>query len=886
MRQQPVPTAEELQDIDDLLELARRLDVTINVSGNVDILGEPVEIDGRTAPNSLAVQAMEGCDGDSEGRPRELTFRRYRRFAGGGAGLLWSEAIAVTPEARANPRQLRLTEKTRDDFARLMDTIRETARQKMGEDHRPVVIAQLTHSGRYSKPQGEPAPLIPQHDPHRDARMDLDPDHPVLTDEYLDQLVEKYVRAARLAFDVGFDGVDIKSCHGYLINEMFGCRRREGKYGGSFENRTRFLLDVVEAIHDELGKDKLVTTRMGIYDATPYPYSWGVSPEDPGKPDLTEPKRLVGELVDRGVSLLNVSMGNPYYNPHVNRPFDRPVEGGYESPEHPLEGVARLISLAGEVQQAYPRLAVVGSGYSWLRDLLPYVAAGTRNEGLATFIGCGRMAFAYPDFARDLLERGEMDREKVCISCSACTQIMRDGGRTGCVVRDSDVYGPIYRRGRLANREYLEKLAEACRGCHRPSCRQGCPANMDIPAFIGLFLEREDAEAYEVMRRTNVFPELCALLCPTEELCEGHCYKEFLDEQVPPIAEVQRFLAQEANRRGWAQLRVPEERTGKEIAVLGGGPCGLACAARLMERGHAVTVFDQDSDLGGMISSVIPSDRHGSGLSREKSVIFGDVPSDLLSVETEHALSEDYNLNNILEQGYDAAFIATGLPEPVTVQEHPEHGVWDGLAFLRTAKDNGLDLTGQEVVVVGGGNTAMDVAVSARRCGAKDVYMLYRRSFDQMPAWASERDRALEEGVHIMVLSQPLEYLEEEGELKGVKVCPTRLGEPDESDRRSPEPQPGSSYVLDVDVAVEAVGQTLPANMDAMLPGVKIEDGLVRVKSGTLETYRAGVFAGGDIVRGPSTVVAAVSDGMRAAGEIDEYVRHSQEEKKGGGGPV
>lgn len=872
MKQRPVSQAEGLEDIGDLLELARRLDVRINASDNLEVLGEPVELGGVGAPNSLAVQAMEGCDGDEHGRPRELTFRRYRRFAAGGAGLLWSEAIAVTPEARANPRQLWLNDKSRDEFARLVEATRQTAREEVADDHRPVLIAQLTHSGRYSKPQGEPAPLIPQHDPHRDARMDLDPDHPVLTDDYLDRLVEKFVRAARMAFDVGFDGVDIKSCHGYLINELFGCRRREGKYGGSFENRTRFLLDVIDAIHDELGEDRLVTTRMGIYDATPYPYSWGVSPDDPAKPDLSEPKRLVGELTERGVPLLNVTMGNPYYNPHINRPFDRPVEGGYESPEHPLEGVGRLISLAGEVQRAYPELAVVGSGYSWLRDLLPHVGAWVREEGLATFIGCGRMAFAYPDFARDILERGGMDREKVCISCSACTQIMRDGGRTGCVVRDSEVYGPIYRRGRLQNRDYLERLASACRGCDRPSCRQGCPANMDIPAFIGLFLEREDAEAYEVMRRTNVFPELCALLCPTEELCEGHCYKEFLDEDVPPIAEVQRFLAEEANRRGWSQLRIPEKRTGKRVAVLGGGPCGLACAARLLEKGHAVTVFDRDTDLGGMIKSVIPPERHGSGLSREKSVIFGDVPSDLLSVETERALGEDYTLEDVLAEGYDAAFIAVGLQEPVNVQEHPESGVLDGLEFLRSAKNDGLDLTGQEVAVVGGGNTAMDVALTARRCGAEDVYVLYRRSFNQMPAWANERDRALEKGVHLKVLSQPLEYVEGDEGLKGVKVCPTRLGEPDESGRRRPEPQPESSYMLPVDLVVEAVGQALPPDIEAMLPGVRIEDGLLQVKRGTLETDVPGVFAGGDIVRGPSTVVAAVSDGMRAARSIDDYV--------------
>ena len=285
--------------------------------------------------------------------------------------------------------------------------------------------------------------------------MQLEPDWPVATDDHLDRLRDVYVDAARLAFDAGFDAVDIKACHGYLVNELLGARERDGKYGGPFENRTRFLLDVVDAVRATHGPGRMVTTRLGVFDAVPYPHGWGVDCSDCMRPDLAEPKRLIGLLADRGVPMINVTLASPYYNPHIGRPFNRNVAGGYDPPEHPLVGVCRAIELAGEIQQAFPGLPVVGTGYSWLQTLFPNVAAAAKAGGLATLIGAGRLAFACPDFAADILDRGRLDPDKVCIACSACTQIMRDGGRTGCVVRDRDIYGPIYRAGR-ANKEETE----------------------------------------------------------------------------------------------------------------------------------------------------------------------------------------------------------------------------------------------------------------------------------------------------------------------------------------------------------------------------------------------------------------------------------------------
>ncbi|MHB1319009.1 MAG: oxidoreductase, partial [Anaerolineae bacterium] len=372
-------------------------------------------------------------------------------FAAGGAGLLWFEATAISPEARANPRQLLLTAGTVDAFARLRETAMAEGRRVNGADHRPFTVIQLAHSGRYSRPVDRPAPIIAHHDGVLDDAMKIARDHPLITDDALDRLQDTYVAAARLAVKAGFDGVDIKACHRYLISELLAAHTREGKYGGSFENRTRFLLEIVRRVRAEAPGAR-ITLRLNVYDGHPYPWGWGVSLEDPGVPDLREPLLLVRLLHEAGVNLINVTAGNPCFTPHINRPFDQNVTGGYLPDEHPLAGVARIIDLARQVKAAEPELVVLGSGYSWMRQYAGNVAAAVLAQGGADAVGMGRLSFAYPEFARDLITRGQLDANRVCITCSRCTQIMRDHGRSGCVPFDREVYGPIYREGRNAAR--------------------------------------------------------------------------------------------------------------------------------------------------------------------------------------------------------------------------------------------------------------------------------------------------------------------------------------------------------------------------------------------------------------------------------------------------
>ncbi len=876
----------ELSSVDDLKKLAGRLGLKVEASEDVSILAEPVELGGIATPNSLAVHPMEGCDGDSQGNPGSLTIRRYERFAAGGAGLIWAEAIAVAPEGRANPRQLWLHEGSAEGFAALVRRARASAAAANGPDHRPFILAQLTHSGRYSKPDGTARPMIPRRDPYRDALIPQEPpdanaksripeDWPLVTDEYLEELQEAYVRAARIAFEVGFDAVDVKSCHGYLINELLAGRNRKGRYGGSFENRTRFVLEVVDRIGKELGRRGQVVTRLGIYDAIPYPYGWGVDTDDYTKADLTEPAKLVSLLRDRGVRLINITVANPYYNPHVGRPFNQPIVGGYEEPEHPLVGVARLINLTGEIQRQFGDIAMVGTGYSWLRTLFANVAAAAKAKGLVTLIGAGRMAFAYPDFAKDIITKGRLFPEKVCVACSACTQIMRDGGMTGCVVRDNEVYGPIFEHGRMSDRDNLARLASACRKCQEPTCRLACPAGVDIPKFIGLFLDGDDRGAYEVLRESNIFPEVCAWLCPVEQQCQGACLEGLIGDGPLPIAEIQRYLSEQANKNGWSKLRIPAESTGRNVAIVGAGPAGLACAAGLLEAGHAVTVFDKSAEFGGMVESVIPPDRQGASLKNEIAGVFGGAPEDRMLLRLGTELGADFNLDTVMAEKFDAAFIGIGLSEAVGKTGEKLEGLWNAMDFLAAArKPDRPDLTGKSVAAIGGGNTALDVAVTARQLGAEDVYVIYRRSFKEMPAWSAERDRAMELGVHFLILTLPLGFNSKDGRLTGIRLCPTRLGRPDGSGRRRPEPLKSSCYNLEMDVVVEAIGQQAAEGIRRILPGVELRDGLVATKQDSLVTSKRGVFAGGDLVRGPATVVAAVADGMKAAKEINEFLKH------------
>lgn len=407
---------------------------------DISVLKKPLSLGSRLIPNRLACQAMEGCDGNPDGSPGELTKRRYKRFAEGGAGLIWFEATAVMEEGRANPHQLYINENTLDSFKREVNDIKEYGLRKNG--YEPIVIMQATHSGRYSKPNGTPAPLIAYNNPLFEKDVPIASDR-IVSDEYLDRVLQSLINGASLAESAGFDGVDIKCCHRYLCSELMSAYTRDGRYGGSLENRSRLLREAVEGSVAATGNNFEVATRMNIYDGFPYPYGFGVAKDGSLAFDPDEPVTVIKELLRLGVKLVDLTMGNPYVNPHVNRPYS---VGGYLPPEEPINGVYRMLSGTAAVKRSVPGINIVCSALSYLGVAAPNVAAAYINGGGFDIAGFGRQAFAYPDFANDILKNGEMDPGRICLTCSQCTAIMRAGGTPGCAVRDREVYLPIYRK--------------------------------------------------------------------------------------------------------------------------------------------------------------------------------------------------------------------------------------------------------------------------------------------------------------------------------------------------------------------------------------------------------------------------------------------------------
>ncbi len=421
-------------------EIIKNEKLEIPYSDNLKILDTPVTVNKKTIPNRIAIQPMEGCDGTYEGAIDELTHRRYLRFAKSGAGVIWFEATAIANEGRANPRQLFLNEKTLDSFKKLIFEVRETAYKETKTE--PVLIMQATHSGRYSKPNGVPEPLIAYNKPIFEGDNPISSDR-ILSDDYLKALEEKYAVSAKLAQEAGFDGVDIKCCHGYLMSELMGAYLRKGEYGGSYENRTRLYFNAFQNAKNAVSDDFIVTSRINVYDGFPYPYGFGVNEHDGLTPDLTEPIKVIKTLKERfNTELIDVTIGNPYVNPHVNRPYN---VGPYKSPEEPIKGVERMMKCVGEIQRSFPDMTVIGSAFSLMKDEGANIAAGAVKSGVCKIAGFGRQAFAYPEFYRDIKEKGAMDERKCCLACGKCTELMRAVKVAGCVIKDKDVYLPIYK---------------------------------------------------------------------------------------------------------------------------------------------------------------------------------------------------------------------------------------------------------------------------------------------------------------------------------------------------------------------------------------------------------------------------------------------------------
>src|SRR6266481_5020217 len=419
--------------------------------------------------NRFAINPMEGWDGTADGNPSELTVRRWKRFGQSGAKLIWGgEAVAVSHAGRANPNQLVIAQHTRAGLAQLRAELVAEHKLAAGSDAGLLVGLQLTHSGRYCKPnshtRGEPK-ILHRH-PILDRRLGLSADFPVLTDGEIEGIIEDFCRAGRMAAELGFDFVDVKHCHGYLGHEFLGAHTREGKYGGSFENRTRFLREVVSGIRAAAPGLK-IGVRVSAFDTVPFrpdpaqspdgksggksgpgipepfgdllPYRWGfgVNASDPTQPDLAEPIQFLSLLESLNISLVNLTAGSPYYNPHIQRPALYPPSDGYAPPEDPLVGVARQMDAARELKRRFPNLLFVGTAYSYLQDFLPHVAQAVLREGWVDSVGLGRMVLTYPEIFLYAARGRAVQHKRICRTFSDCTTAPRNGLPSGCYPLDS-----------------------------------------------------------------------------------------------------------------------------------------------------------------------------------------------------------------------------------------------------------------------------------------------------------------------------------------------------------------------------------------------------------------------------------------------------------------
>lgn len=462
------PRVASFKTVEAFREYLSQLGLTIGCEDRIEPapgspLAQPIDVDGFRAGNRFVIHPMEGWDGEEDGRPSAYVRRRWRNFGRSGAKWIWGgEAMAVVPAGRANPNQLLINGQTKDGLARLLDECVQAHRDECGPTDDLLVGFQLTHSGRFCRPTKQgPAPKILYHHPLLDRKFKIPPGYPVLSDDDIAWIIERFIAAAKIAEECGAAFVDVKHCHGYLGHEFLSAYTRPGKYGGSFENRTRFLREIVEGIRGATNGLK-IGVRLSAFDFVsfhpdpeqtagnklgpgipddysdhiPYRYGFGTDDGNPVAYDLTDTCRFIELLQSLGIRMLNVSAGSPYYNPHIQRPAMFPPSDGYQPPEDPLVGCARQIEATAQLKKQFPEMVFVGTAYTYFQEYLPHVAQWAVRSGGTDTVGLGRMVLSYPTLPRDVLERGELETKRICRTFSDCTTGPRSGLISGCFPLD------------------------------------------------------------------------------------------------------------------------------------------------------------------------------------------------------------------------------------------------------------------------------------------------------------------------------------------------------------------------------------------------------------------------------------------------------------------
>lgn len=418
------------------------------ISDDISILLNPyILANGHVIPNRIVTQPLEGLGGTKEGNPSESVFRRYKRYAEGGAGVIWYESIAVSDEGRCNPLQMIIKKETVPEIKRLVEQSNMAAITKYGR--KPYNILQLTHSGRHSvNEHWESTPLTVVHNPYFDPDNSVDGQNGEIifaTDEKIEEIIEGFIQGSELALQCGFDSVDIKVCHEYILHELLAAYNRPGKYGGSFENRTRAIFKIIHGVKECCGDKIDISVRLNAYDCIPWPHGWGMKQEEGVmEPDPSEVIRLCNLLVAEGVGIINLTTMEPRYQPY-GKGFMAEMEE--DAIIEPYKGVLVLLDMTRRIKAEVPGGTFVCTGLSWLENFGAVVGAGGIKEKWFDLAGFGRQAFAYPDFTEDIMKTGNLIHTKCCVTCDRCYDLIQKGHiQTGCVIRDSKVYMPLYKK--------------------------------------------------------------------------------------------------------------------------------------------------------------------------------------------------------------------------------------------------------------------------------------------------------------------------------------------------------------------------------------------------------------------------------------------------------
>ena len=438
------------------------------VAGNASPLAQAIDgvtINGKRVGNRWAIHPMEGWDGTTTGGVTEEMLRRWQRFGESGAKLIYGgEAMAVRPDGRANPNQIIITEENKAGIASLREVLVKAHAERYGKTDDLVIGFQLTHSGRFCKPTDKKRmePRVAFRHPILDRKFNVTSDAQMFTDAEIEELIQCYIRSAQIAWDTGADFVDIKHCHGYLLHEFLGAHTRPGKFGGSFENRTRILRDIVAGIRASGNKIE-IGVRLSAFDfvpfkpdpalsqpgklgpgipedfshCLPYRYGFSVNPNNPIDYDLTETFRFAELCAQLGVKILNLSAGSPYYNPHIQRPAAYPPSDGYQPAHDPLIDVARQLNVVRQLKARAPKgIVFIGTAYSYLQEFLPNVAQYVVRNGWTDMVGLGRVVLSYPNMLAEAVEKGALNNKLICRTFSDCTTAPRNGMISGCYPLD------------------------------------------------------------------------------------------------------------------------------------------------------------------------------------------------------------------------------------------------------------------------------------------------------------------------------------------------------------------------------------------------------------------------------------------------------------------